>query len=303
VVDVFAPGSRRRDGSLTAFFRAFEGRERWLNDARAAKKPPAYTARRIADWLAWQEPQKGRLDDSVAEKNADAFWAKRHLREQLIAFVEGQVALTKALFSFRDSFQGPIVVVYDPKHLLSGETVNTYDLFHVLSNYETSPLLTRHGFRALCGQDVPEGDFYMTLDKHREDKLVVAFLYNAEMSRDDFEKRYCCGEALPLMGLEVVLKDRGGDVRQSDGRIVEAVKEQHIPALVTEEEDQGTVRSRLRGSSFWDRALMVFFDDGRAGEYRVFLGTAAFHVQAELYGYFKRKVRMQALEDAEAFII
>lgn len=304
VVEVFAPGSRRSAAGLSGFFRAFEGRERWLHDVCKGKKPPARdTARRIADWIAWQEPERGRLNDTVAEKQADAFWAKRNLREQLIAFVKGQVALTKALFSFRDSFQGPTVVVYDPKCLLSGETVNTYDLFHVLSNYHHSPPMARHEFLALCGLDAPEGNFYMELRGHREDKLVVALAYEAGMMRDDFEKRCCCGEVLPLFGLRVMLKDRGGDVRQSDERIVEAIATQHIPALITDEGDQGAVRARLRGSMFWDRALSVVFDDGRAREYRVFLGTAAFHVQAELYGYFKRKARMQALEDAEAFII
>lgn len=307
VVEVFAPGSQWGAGSLTGFFAAFEKRKRWLEDAHEAKKPPAYTAHRISDWVAWQHPESGRYGPETQEvmQAVEPVWRSASKRRALIAFVEGQVALTEALFSFRDSFQGPTVMVYDPRHLLSGETVNTYDLFHVLSNYEHSPPLTRREFGTLCGQDVPECDscFYMELRVHREDKLVVVFSYTAEMSRDDFEKRYCCGEALPLLGLEVVLKDRGGDVRQSDMRIVEALKEQHIPALVTDEKDQGAVRSRLRGSTFWDRALTVVFEDGRAREYRVFLGTAAFHVQAELYGHFQRKARMQALEAAEAFII
>ncbi|MEA3396793.1 MAG: type I-D CRISPR-associated helicase Cas3', partial [Chloroflexota bacterium] len=61
----FAPSSKRALKGLQGFFHRLESRERWLHDTRKGNMPfDKYTARQVADWLAWLDPQTGRYDPS-----------------------------------------------------------------------------------------------------------------------------------------------------------------------------------------------------------------------------------------------
>ncbi len=303
VVDVFAPGSRRPNWSLASFFRKHDRRGRWLDALKSNLEfPPKHTDQFMADWLSWERPESG-VTPKAAERHVPRLWRNLKQRRRLVDFVKGQYGLVESLFSFRDSFQGPSVVVHDPKRLLSSEPVNVYDLFHVLSYYETSEIMSRTEFVRLCDPDAPEGDYYLALRAYRENKLSISFsydAYNAEIEREDFEARMCAGEVVPLKGLNVVMGERGGDMIQTPVEVASALADDFIAALIVAPEDRGAL-SRFRGTPLWWHKLNVNFPPER--EYFVFLGTAAFHAGAELYGYFLYKDRMQALEKAEAFII
>jgi len=299
---VFAPGSRRTPGGLRGFFRKLESRERWLHDTRDGAMPfDKYTANQVADWLAWLEPQTGRYEPSDLLPHLEHLLGDVEQRHALRAFVQSQVAVTRALFSFRDSFQGPTAVFYDPQHQFSSQTVNTYDLFHLVSNYRLSPPLTRRRFERQFGETELRGDFYVRLIEPRDLRLILELVYDSEDKVGDFERKWC-GAPVALSGVRVQARERGGDVLAGalDGKIVTALAQRHLPMLIIPPDSVGAMIAHLRGSNLWSRNLTVRFPDGSVNDgYRALLGTVAFHAHAELRGHFLIRERLKP----EAIII
>ena len=127
----------------------------------------------MADWLAWQDPQTGRYDPASLQPHLKHLLEDRPQQQALRTFVQSQVEITRALFSFRDSFQGPTAVLYDPQHFLSSQTVNRYDMFHLLRNYHLSPPMNHEQFQLLVGVTDLAGDFYVRLLEQRNPRLVI----------------------------------------------------------------------------------------------------------------------------------
>jgi len=302
VREVFAPTGRRTARGLTAFFRKFEARQRWLYATRTGKIPlDKDTAYQVADWFEWMDPQAGRYNPTDLMPQLGFILGDEAQRRALRAFVQSQVAVTRALFAFRDSFQGPTAVVYDPQHLFSSQTVNAYDLFHLLCYYRLSPPLSRRRFQERWGQTDLRGAFYFRLLEPREHPLTLELVYESEDRREEFEAKWC-GAPVALQGVRLQMRERGGDVLAGalDQRIVEALADRFLPMLIVPPDSVGVVIGRLRGTNLWPRRLTVRFPDGTVEEeYRALLGTAAFHAHAELLGYFLMRERLKP----EAIII
>jgi len=296
VREIFAPHSRRTPGGLKGFFRKFESRKRWLRETRNGHIPcDRHTAQQVADWLAWLDPETGYYAPADLQPHLRQLLADEKQQRALREFVESQVAVTQALFSFRDSFQGPTAVVYDPQHLLSSRTVNTYDLFHLISYYRLTLLSGRTQFLRECAETDLRGEFYVRLWGRREPKLSLELVYESEHERDLFEQR-SCRVPVALRGLRLVAREWGGDVVAGalDERIVEALAGRPLPLLIIPPEDVGVMISRLRGTDLWARRLTVRFPDGTADDgYRALLGTAAFLAHAELQTHFLLRERLR----------
>lgn len=302
VREVFCPGSRRTLGSLRWFFRKLERRQRWLSETKDGQiAQDKYTAGHVADWLDWLDPAQGRPDPADLLSHLGYILGDETQRQDLRAFVQSQVSVTQALFSFRDAFQGPTAVIYDPRHVFSSQTVNTYGLFHLIRNYHLSPPMTRSQFERHCASTDLRGDFYLRLLDRREPKLNLELVYESEGEREDFERKWC-GAPVALSGIRLQARERGGDVLAGalDTRIVTALAEQYLPMLIVPPDSVGPMIARLRGTSLWARRLTVRFINGTADDgYRALLGTAAFHAHAELVGHFLMKERLKP----EAIII
>jgi len=293
---VFAPHSRRTPGGLCGFFARYEGRERWLKETRSGRMPfDKYTARQAADWLAWLDPETGRYAPADLQPHLRQLLANEAQRRALRQFVESQAAVTRALFAFRDSFQGPTAVVYDPQHLLSSQTVNTYDLFHLISFYRLTLLSDRVQFVRECAETDLRGEFYVRLRERREPKLSLELVYESEDEQAAFEQKWC-RVPVALRGVRLVARERGGDVVAGalDERVVETLARRPLPILIISPEDVGAMIARLRGTDLWSRRLTVRFPDGMAENgYRALLGTAAFLAHAELQTHFLLKERLR----------
>jgi len=297
VREIFCPGSRRRIGSLWGFFRKLEHRQRWLHETKEGRIPHnKYTAEHVADWLAWLDREKGRQSPADLQPHLSYLLAGEAQQKALQAFVQSQVAVTRALFSFRDAFQGPTAVIYDPHHTFSSQTVNAYDLLHLIRNYHLSPPMTRGQFRRNCAPTELKGDFYLRLRDQREPRLNLELVYDSEEERHDFEQKWC-GCPVALKGIRLQARERGGDVLAGvlDARIVTALAEQHQPMLIISPGDVGPMIARLRGTSLWAHRLTIRFPDSTIDDgYRALLGTAAFHAHAELLGHFLMKERLKS---------
>ncbi len=299
---VFAPHSRRTPGGLRGFFARYEARERWLHETQGGRiSCDKFTASQVADWLEWLDPQMGRVDPSDLQPHLSQLLADEAQRRALREFVESQAAITRALFAFRDSFQGPTAVVYDPHHLLSSQTVNQYNLFHLISYYRLTVLSGRVQFLRECEKTDLRGDFYVRLWGRREPNLSLELAYESDEEQEAFQRKWC-GAPVALRGLRLVARERGGDVLAGalDEWVVETVARQPMVLLIVPPEDVGAMISRLRGTDLRAWRLTVHFPDGTDDDgYRALLGTAAFLAHAELQTHFLLKDRLKP----EAIII
>jgi len=294
---VFAPHSRRTFKGLKKFFEKLESRERWLLETRRGRMPlNRYTAEHLADWVAWMDPEYGRPEPSHLLSYLPHLLGDEAQRRALRAFVQSQVAVTRALFAFRDSFQGPTAVFYDPQHIFSSETINAYDLLHLLSHYRLSPPVSRRRFEEQFGETALRGDFYVQLLGPRESRLFLELVYESEDPQEEFNRRWC-GAPVALQGLRLQARSPEGGVLAGvlDQQFIEALVEQYIPMLIIPPDSVGALINRLRGTDLWARRLTVRFPDGTVEEgYRAVLGTAAFHAHAELLGHFRAKEQMKS---------
>lgn len=292
VRDVFAPSSQRPSWSLRAYFGKYWGRKRWLRENKKQISLGRETAVQMADWVRWLEDTDYKPADlepllpSLLEHEEE----KRRLRD----FVSGQVHLTEALFNFRDSFQGPVGVVYDRDRLLSSETVNTYDLMHLVGNYRIQWLDGRREFVRNFGATDLQGDLYGVIREWREPRLSLELCYASPWLRDEFDEQVC-RRPVALRGLRLAARERGGDRYPLDSRIAGALGEQFITAMGIKPGDGGVVYGKFKGTSLFSRRLTVTFQDGqRFEDYRMFLGTQAFQAHAELLGYFYMQDRLRS---------
>jgi CRISPR-associated endonuclease/helicase Cas3 len=249
----------------------------------------------MADWLCWLDPIQSRMESRDVQPHLPLLLADKAQQQGLRNFVQSQVAVTSALFSFRDSFQGPTAVLYDPTHFFSSQTINRYDLFHLLRNYRLSPPMSRSHFIQNCAETDLIGDFYVALHGEREAKLVIEFVYDTEDERGMFEQKWC-GLPVALSGLRLQAREAGGDIIGGalDQQIITTLVETYQPVLIIPPDSVGVAIARLRNSSLWAQRLTVYFPDGTLNEdYRAYLGTAAFQAHAELMGHFLLKDRLK----------
>ena len=151
------------------------------------------------------------------------------------------------MFSFRDSFQGPVAVFYDPVHMLSSQTVNTYDLFHLLRNYHLSPPMIRGLFEKVCQPTELVGDFYLRSLRQRDSRLTIELVYDSDDEREAFERKWCCGP-VALAGIRLQVRDNDGVLLAGglDEQMTTAVAKKYLPMLIIPPDDVGAMIARVR---------------------------------------------------------
>lgn len=294
--DVFAPTSKQKLLSLKIFFQKYEKRRRWLRESPEAKRwsldewNGKALAQHFADYVSWRESTSGkemRYTGAMLRQQLPAMLlSHQQQKRDLVAFIEAQVALTRAMFNFREAWQGPTAAVYDPQHRLSSETVNRYDLLHLVAQYRL------HFFRDLAEfehttRTTLSAEFYVELQGFRDPKLTLGFDYECPYSHKEFKDRYC-RSVVALRGLKLTAKEYGIDKpTQLDQRIRSAIKDEWIACLIVAEESWWPLLSVLKSSPFYARQLLVDSTaEGTSEEYKIITGTAAFHILPELKRHY-----------------
>ena len=144
--DVFAPASSWSYQGIGRCWSRARSIERYLDSADEVKAKD--TADLMAEFLGWSMSQKVQVED--VEDNMPRLLREQRLHDGFRTWCEMQHAVTRARFSFRDSFSGPSAYIYDPKHHLSSADVTEYDVFHVAENYD-SMILEPDTFREKTG--------------------------------------------------------------------------------------------------------------------------------------------------------
>jgi CRISPR-associated endonuclease/helicase Cas3 len=294
--DVFAPKGKPQSGFLKVFFRKYDKRRRWLNESPEAKRwsldewNGKSLAQHFADYVSWRESTRGkdiRYTGAMFRQQLPAMLlSHQQQKRDLISFIESQVALTKAIFNFREAWQGPAAVVYDPQHLLSSETINRYDLLHLAANYRLHLFLNQADFEHVTG-DSASADLYVAIESFLDPKLTLGFDYLSAWSRAEFEERHC-RSIVALRGLKLTAKERGLDGKPVllDDRLRNAIEQDWIPCLIVAEESWWPLLSVLKGSPFYTRDLLVDYTDGISVCYKLITGTAAFHILPALKWHY-----------------
>ena len=213
-----------------------------------------------------------------------------------------------ALLSFREGAQGITAAIYDPQAVFSSQPVNRYDLLHLLRSYDLEWFDAAATFAAAAGEDAPAGtQAWVTVRGllPPSERRSIAFVWLAPShltSKTAFEAQYC-RTVVPLHGLRLHLSERGGGRAFLMPEHVQAhVQQQHLPALIVPKDGMVyyTLLRRLRLSSFIAHPFSVTLPTGAVFEYQVVLGTAAYHMEAELRGALHAHQRGLA-DDAPIF--
>jgi len=277
---------------LRYYFRRFYYRGRWLEQTK--NKPIPFnrdTAGHVADWLRFRGEDEFQPAD--LEPHLDTLLAHPLERKELRRFVASQYHLTRSLFNFRNAFQGPAAVVYDPDRLLSSQEINSHDLFHLVESFSVQWLADRTEFVRLCGETTLKGDLYGKLTGHRQPPLVLELRYQSDELQADFIRQWGC-RPVALDGCQLRAREQKGDSVPLDSRVAEVINDQFIPLLLIPQELLGHAISALRHAPFYSRRLTVDFADRQGVVYTAYTGSAAWMAHAELQFAFKIRDRMQS---------
>lgn len=298
---VFAPGSTKQFWQMRQLIQSYETRKQLVFNYDRHKKiltDNAAQAKMLREDLALyvQEQGQSSVSPSLLDQLHDFMMTDGQLQEKVITFIRKRYLITQALFHFRESFQGPTAAVFDSKRLLSENAIAQYDLFHLILHFHYH-LHERKRFIELAGCDAAQSDFYLELIDFERGRSLV-FRYEAELSQKDFDRQFC-NEPTIIHPLRIgVLQNQA--IIPIYPEIITALEKLYVPCLIVKREDRGKLFALLKKKSIFYRKLFVSVDDsGTPLEYPVVLGTAAFFVYAELYGYF----RMKAQQEPEYWIV
>ncbi len=306
VRDLFAPSSTATLARYVAQIRTYERRRMWLRHSPterwnlADKRQREGLAADIAALRNWQTYEPGKqptysASQFLGQLEQIATASAPHVQEfrtNLEQYVAGGVALMDALLSFREGAQGITAAIYDPQAVFSARRVNCYDLLHLLRSYDLEWFDAAAAFAAAAGEDAPAGTQAWVMVRGLlppSEQRTVGFAWQAPPHLGDkrqFEAQYC-RTVVPLYGLRLHLSERGGGRAFLLPEYVQKhVQQQHLPALIVPKGGMVyySLLRRLRLSSFIAHPLSVTLPTGAVFEYQVVLGTAAYHMEAELRG-------------------
>lgn len=284
--------------SLNNYFRKFYYRQKWLKVAEKGIPFNRDTAYQVADWLRFRGEAEYDPADIEPWLGDAAVLGHPALQVELRAFVQSQVHLTESLFHFRNSFQGPTAVVYDPQRLLSSAEINAHDLFHIVEAYEVHWYEQRADFVAQCGDTELTGVFYGHLQCHRDPLLSLELRYRTDDDQQRFDDLWSC-RPVALVGFGLDARQRGGDYYPLDWRISRALSEQFLTVLLIPPDLRGWAIHRMRQSPLYARKVTIDFRDYQGVEYSAYLGQAAWLAHPELL----QARRLRDSKQCEAIIL
>lgn len=285
--------------SLSGYFRKHYYRQLWLQNTRQTMPFNKDTAGHVADWFTFNGMGTEWTADALEPHLSDERVLGTPERQTALRqFVQGQVHLTKSLFNFRDSFQGPTAVIADKDGLFSSQPINHYDLFHFIETFDIHWYDNRAEFVHLHGDTEMEGKHYGRLKRHRNPRLTIELHYTTEQTQEEFQNAYE-GRPIALTGLTLRAREQRGDIVSLESDIQHALDGQFLVALLIASDMKGWAWRYLRQAPFYSRKLTINFPDQHGVEYAVYLGTAAWLAYPELQIAFKIRKRMKP----EAIII
>lgn len=274
---------------LEQYFRNFFYREQWLREGGEIR-PNKQSAQNLRDWLYHKYKECYSPSDTLHHLQAEGLDPDDIAAVQY--FIRSQVALSRSLFNFRDSFSGPTAVIYDADRRFSSEPINAYDVLHLIADYDIDWYPSRAAFMREHGSTDRTGDFYWRIRAHRQQSLYLSLHLNQrEFAFEEWEKEWV-GRPVALDGLKLEAQ-LAGQLFPIDSRIRNALSEQFTPILLVPAELGGHAWRRLGHTPIYHRQLTIDFADRERVEYLAYLGKSAWLAYPELRSAFRLRERMQ----------
>lgn len=238
----------------------------------------------------------------IHRKSVDeaANWLEEDLRQYIIE---------KARLSFREGFQPPQALIYDPHHYHSNEDVALYDALHVVRYYKLTTYPSFDTWQQQTGQHASEQEqtevaVYFQLQAMRDEPLSVYLkLDKREMSRAQWEERYAY-QLTVLHGLTIASADHHG----LPPTIQTMLQQQLILAFVARDDPSCATQSHLRQlqkrARLYPMMLQVSFSGSATGQkYLVLPGSTAFQACAEIPIWARAKDLGRAQREDDSLFI
>lgn len=272
--EVLVPGSGWHLGSALGWARELRRLERLADEL--VRRPLAaadMTPRLVRGWLDSQAAEPRVPTDDQLRRAGEAVVESPRYRTQVREFVEGELAVRRAILTFRGDRGADEVWVEDPDGLVTEAAVGVeLDLLHVLRNAELAP----------------RGRAFVVTGL-RDQPLALRFVADRhETSQDAFE-RMRLGRVIALRGVRVQALLPGSDARVpvpvaleqpfGDGPVAAVVLRRTEPGL-TVAAAEGLWASRLTvrlPAAPGARAALPW-----EAEYAVFFGTDAYRFLARI---------------------
>ena len=210
------------------------------------------------------------------------FIKRRSNREKVVEHAKQKYAPIQSLFNFRGSDISIRCGIYDPNYFFRNTANHTeYDLFHILLNYEFTPI-TKEKYHEFTGDWGNYCEFFVRVDARKASPAKIQFDYNASgFDEEYFERQYCWGP-VALKGLRFSLSN--GVPNKMEG----IFEDKYITCLLSKMEYRGALNNLLETKRQVAYPLFVTFGNGQK-EYKLVLGAQAFLIHAELRGKWKEK--------------
>ncbi len=223
------------------------------------------TSRDIKEYL---QKRYGKEALAIGEEKIEKQMEEHDFVEKIKECIYQEYYELRGLLSFRESFVGPEVIVYDPNHLFSDKDLAIYDLFHILRNYQVRDGIPKEMEDRLS----KKVQLYYTLLDFRKDKLKIELQLNTpfRLDHNDFEKMYC-NKPVALRGFKIA----GIGLPVAATSVIE---DQYIPILICT-----NYRFKKKASKYkiYPINLRVFVKT-REIEYEAYVGTNAYFLFEEV---------------------
>jgi CRISPR-associated endonuclease/helicase Cas3 len=226
-------------------------------------------------------------------------WIQEDLRKY---FIE------KARFSFRDSFQPPLALIYDPGHLHSSSDVAPYNALHLMKYYRATYYDTLAQWQEQCltqaPADIDSAAVYCQLHELLDTPLQIGLKLDAgNYTQDEWEETFAY-QVTALYGLEIVVRNDHHGVHSN---LRSLLRTQFVPAFAalsaTTSRTASYVRRLQRQGRFFPLPMDVTFCDGKTRTYSTILGTMAFQVCAEIPPHIIRSDRRTTQRENDTLLI
>lgn len=220
-----------------------------------------------------------------------------------------QYTIEKARLNFREGFQPPPALVYDPNKLHSSEEVALYNALHFVRYYNFTAYASADEWQKQTSQaavtmDMADTTAYFWLHELREEPLQIALhLDKHDETRSHWEEK-CAYQLTALYGLEIAAPI---DHHGLSHEVRTLFQEQLIVAFVARN-DPGyhswkEIRKLQKQARLYPMVLIIDFSDVNKQEYLAILGTMALHACAEISSWARASDLGKAqLEDDALFI-
>src|SRR3712207_4985906 len=240
------------------------------------------------------------IDDSILDdfSEEDINSLKLEFKEQLLHYINKEIAKVNCLMNFRGSDISKPALVFDPYYKFGQENqVFVYDIFHLIRYYDiewcdskaiwekkSNIKLSKYEIEV---NQIDKIDTFIIVNGIRESPIEISWEYGFLGTKDEFEDLYMnkveAINNIVLLGYEYT--KLGKERVYFPEKIINAFKEKYIPILLVSSNPKEEYRLRkiIKNQPIFLQKLKVeFLQDEKEKEYFIIMGTNSIIVDNEL---------------------